>query len=824
MSCKRITAVLLSVIVVFSVCMPAFGAEDAQTLNAEAPVDEEVPASPESADKSEEPALLEYADGTEELASSENAGGTEEPDSADLLEEPNVAEEQPAEEQLAAMQPEEEQLAAIQPEEDQPQQQEQPEAAKQGEAAEQMETAEQEEAAQQMEEDREAVFDKEAGKSIAQAIWTQDNDTLTFCYGPLVSEGDEFEGEIVTEVWSGKDVTDTGRDDPEWIDTLDYNNYVVHVVFDDSFSVVRPTSTHAWFRYFRELTDIDLGGLDTSEVTDMSGMFDDCVKLTHLDVSGFDTAKVTNMQGMFWECSSLTSLDVSGFDTSEVKNMVGMFWYCSSLTSIDLSEFDTQNVTVMGSMFSGCGNLTSLDLSSLDTHNVTGMYGMFSNCDSLTSLNISGIDTSGVSDMSYMFQGCSKLTDLNMSGLDTSEVTDMSGMFEGCASLSSLDVSGFDTSKVSIMSGMFANCTNLASLDVSNFDTSKVNDMTSMFEGCASLSSLDVSKFDTSNVTDMTSMFAKCSGLTSLDVTGFNTSKVSYMDEMFSFLTLTSLDLSGFDMSNMSGMDGMFRGCKKLKTIYCRDNRDVWGFDDFAWGDEMFDSCYALVGSDGRSEIAYNKNRTDISMAKAAGMGGYFTPKINTLVLKKTARGDMFNLANAVKITWKAVPDAKYYKVYRKDITSGVQSKYELVFVTSKLIGWDKDPRLSDGHAYKYKIVASLTGKGDSSGDSPFSYFKTMYRLKTVVIRTAKNTEPGKVTVRYDKTKSGDSYVIGYSENEEMTGMKTKVVKGADSTSCTIGGLKKGKTYYFSIRVRKNVDGVNYYTTFGVPRKVTVTQ
>ena len=72
---------------------------------------------------------------------------------------------------------------------------------------------------------------------------------------------------------------------------------------------------------------------------------------------------------------------------------------------------------------------------------------------------------------------------------------------------------------------------------------------------------------------------------------------------------------------------------------------------------------------------------------------------------------------------------------------------------------------------------------------------------------------------------SGTAALTGiYKAYEDMTGMKTKVVKGADSTSCTIGGLKKGKTYYFSIRVRKNVDGVNYYTTFGVPRKVTVTQ
>ena len=188
----------------------------------------------------------------------------------------------------------------------------------------------------------------------------------------------------------------------------------------------------------------------------------------------------------------------------------------------------------------------------------------------------------------------------------------------------------------------------------------------------------------------------------------------------------------------------------------------------------------------------------------------------------KMTRGDLFNLAGNVKVTWKAVPGAKYYKVYREGITDPSESVDEPVIVTSRLVGWDKEPGLTNGHAYRYKIVASLTGKGDPSGDSPLSYSKLMYRLKTVAIRSVKNTGPGAVTVRYDKTTSGDSYVIRFSENEDMSGAKTRVIKGAGNTSYVIGGLKKGKTYYISIRVRKTVDGINYYTTFGVAKKVKV--
>ena len=188
----------------------------------------------------------------------------------------------------------------------------------------------------------------------------------------------------------------------------------------------------------------------------------------------------------------------------------------------------------------------------------------------------------------------------------------------------------------------------------------------------------------------------------------------------------------------------------------------------------------------------------------------------------KTTRGDMFNLANNVKVTWKEVPGAKYYKVYRYGVTDTKESRRIPVIVTTGLVGWDKEPGLTNGHAYRYKIVASLTGKGDSSGDSTLSYSKLMYRLKTVVIRSVKNTAPGAVTIKYDKTTSGDSYVLQYSDNKDMKNAKTKVVLGASNTSYVLKGLKKGKTYYISIRVRKKVNGIDYYTTFGVAKQIKI--
>ena len=54
------------------------------------------------------------------------------------------------------------------------------------------------------------------------------------------------------------------------------------------------------FYNFSKLTKIEnVNLLDTSNVTDMSHMFQSCIKLTNLDLSNFDTSQVTNMGEMF---------------------------------------------------------------------------------------------------------------------------------------------------------------------------------------------------------------------------------------------------------------------------------------------------------------------------------------------------------------------------------------------------------------------------------------------------------------------------------------------------------------------------------------------
>ncbi len=290
---------------------------------------------------------------------------------------------------------------------------------------------------------------------------------------------------------------------------------IAHVVFDNSFADVKPTTTYRWFYEMRLLTDITgLDNLNTEDVTNMSYMFYSCYSLLAADVSHFNTEKVTDMTSMFSGCNYLASLDVSHFNTENVNKISGMFNGCQSLTSLDVSAFNTQNVTTMTGMFNECQSLTSLDVSEFDTQNVTDMSAMFKGCKSLTSLDVTGFNTEKVVRMNDMFNHCDALTSLDLSGFDTNRVIDMSWMFYSCINLTSLDLSTFDTRKVTNMSNMFYNCKKLTSLDISSFSTGAVTSMSTMFRSCTNLLTIFVgSEWTTGNVTSSDNMFLGCTNL-----------------------------------------------------------------------------------------------------------------------------------------------------------------------------------------------------------------------------------------------------------------------------------------------------------------------
>ena len=366
------------------------------------------------------------------------------------------------------------------------------------------------------------------------------------------------------------------------------------------------------FNNFTKLTKINFNDMvDTSKVTSMYGMFQNCSALTSLDLSSFDTSKVTYMHTMFRDCSSLISINLSSFDTSNVTNMSCMFENNSALTTLDLSSFDTSKVIDMYNLFYNCKSLISLDLSSFDTSNAISMYSMFygtylhqaiartqSDADKYNATSnttfkfypgkVSVMNSRKNDYVGEYYAYKSTITTIDyVSSIDISnahEYWDISNVLDGSiiAWINNGDLNhlyiGTNNNKIKISSGnnMFFSFTALTTINnMSMLDTSDVTNIASMFEMCNALTSLDLSSFYTSKVTNMYGMFSYCKALTTLDLGNFvNTNTTTNMGYMFDNCTaLKTIDLSGLTISDTTtNVDGMF-------TVFTLNEQGSYAYD-----------------------------------------------------------------------------------------------------------------------------------------------------------------------------------------------------------------------------------------------------
>ncbi|WP_240307248.1 mucin-binding protein [Lactobacillus paragasseri] len=99
------------------------------------------------------------------------------------------------------------------------------------------------------------------------------------------------------------------------------------------------------------LKQMDLTNLDTSNLTDMSGMFCGAYKVKSLgNLSGWDVSHVTNMQQMFdentYDSPALEALDgINKWNVSNVQNILCLFRNDINLKDIDISGWDLSKAT-----------------------------------------------------------------------------------------------------------------------------------------------------------------------------------------------------------------------------------------------------------------------------------------------------------------------------------------------------------------------------------------------------------------------------------------------------------------------------------------------
>lgn len=181
---------------------------------------------------------------------------------------------------------------------------------------------------------------------------------------------------------------------------------------------------------FSKVTSISTSykiNIDTSKTKHFEEMFKGCSSLTTTGFQPFinklNTEQAQNMCAMFGSTKSITYLDLSNFDTSNVTDMSWMFENDSNLINIIFGQnFKTSNVVGakenqgFAGMFQNCTALIALDLFSFDTSNVASMWYMFSGCSNLQRIYVSdkfvttGLNSSKIpNSVKNLFRGCTKL-------------------------------------------------------------------------------------------------------------------------------------------------------------------------------------------------------------------------------------------------------------------------------------------------------------------------------------------------------------------------------------------------------------------------------
>lgn len=139
-------------------------------------------------------------------------------------------------------------------------------------------------------------------------------------------------------------------------------NNITSVVFDPSFAGARPTATDSWFSGMRILTTITgMEYLNTSEVINMSDMFNFCMELRSLDLTHFNTAKVKKAYRMFYGCYNLVTICVGNgwnMENVSVETSTDMFLGCHKLVGGNGTKYFDMSTDYRSARIDGIGGRT----------------------------------------------------------------------------------------------------------------------------------------------------------------------------------------------------------------------------------------------------------------------------------------------------------------------------------------------------------------------------------------------------------------------------------------------------------------------------------
>lgn len=226
----------------------------------------------------------------------------------------------------------------------------------------------------------------------------------------------------------------------------------------------------------------------------------------------FDTSDVTDMSSMFQDIRVPTPEEI-GVPPKGIlrETQDGLMHYEGELGVFDYNpeEFEINRYFTSYLHYCGTGNSVNLPKGCKNTR-----Y-MFYECELPAGFHLGeDFDTSEVTDMSFMFYGCKFPEGFTLGRyFNTINVKFMTSMFDTCEFPEGFTLgNNFNTIKVTDMGSMFRRCKFPEGFTLGRyFNTINVRFMSRMFSACRFHENFSLGeKFDTSNVIDMENMFTSC--------------------------------------------------------------------------------------------------------------------------------------------------------------------------------------------------------------------------------------------------------------------------------------------------------------------------
>ena len=275
-------------------------------------------------------------------------------------------------------------------------------------------------------------------------------------------------------------------------------------------------------------------------------------------------------------------------------------------------------------------------------------------------------------------------------------------------------------------------------------------------------------------------------------------------DEDYYRFTLTKAQYINFSLAHEKINDA---GRSWYVTLYNANAKR--GYQDY-------DHIYSYAGSTYTESSAVKLSRGTYYLKVQAfaknAVDKEYTLCVNKIGNKKTSVTSVKSTAyNKLKVSWKVVPAAASYQVYRSTKKDRDYQNIKTIDSVGTSSWTDSSVKTGKTYYYKIKVVVKTQNGNQTSG---FSNVKSAKAVPAKTTLKAKASNAKNVKLTWSKVKGANGYEIYRSNRKDGKYQKVKTISKGGTTSYKDGKLKKSTTYYYKIRAYRKVDRKKVYGSY----------